>query len=236
MTKRPTSKPRPSALVRAEHDGPPVKLSGAQRVLLDQALRRGEDLREEVEAKVLSYGRWLLGELFHDDPSAALDARTKNVVWTELVRRAGGPTLKISTSLLYVALRIAAYDRRITDQAWRGLDAGRKERLLPLGDATAIRQAAHHVSNLDLSQTKTKEYVTTLLAADGRSRQVRVTPKRLTGHVGKLRALLAKPATLRRVREMRASMSTAERSALVGEVEKLRSALDEVIRAVKSKG
>ena len=104
-----------------------------------------------------------------------------------------------------------------------------------MGDAKAIREAAHHVSELDLSQTKTKEYVTTLLAADGRSRQVRVTPKRMTGHVGKLRALLGKPAVLRRVREMRTSMSDAERSALVGEVEKLRSALDEVIRAVKAR-
>ena len=235
MPKRPTPTPRPSALVRAEHDAAPVKLSGPQRTLLEHALRRGEDLREEVEAKVLAYGRWLLGEVFQDDASAALDGKTKNPVWMELVRRAGGPTLKISTSLLYVALRIAAYDKRINDQAWRGLDAGRKERLLPLGDAKSIRQAAHHVSELDLSQTKTKAYVTTLLAAAGRSRQIRVTPKRLTGHVEKLRALLGKPAMLRRVREMRTIMTDAERNALVGEVEKLRGALDEVVRAVKSR-
>lgn len=77
--------------------------------------------------------------------------------------------------------------------------------------------------------------MTGLLAAEGRSRQIRVTPKRLTGHVEKLRAMLGKPAMLRRVREMRTSMTDAERSALVGEVEKLRGALDEVMRAVKSK-
>ena len=48
-------------------------------------------------------------------------------MWQELVRRAGGPTLRISKHMLYVAVRLAAYDKRITDQTWRGLDPGRKE-------------------------------------------------------------------------------------------------------------
>ena len=233
MPKRPTTLPRPSALVRAEHGSPPVKLTAPERDLLDEALRRGEDLREEVEAKVFAYGRWLLDAVFHDDATAALDGKSKNPVWLELVRRAGGPTLKLTTSMLYVALRIAAYDRRIADQAWRGLDAGRKERLLPLGDAASIRKAAHHVADLDLSQTKTKEYVTQLLAAAGKTRRIRVTPRRISGHVGRLTALLGKPEVLRRVRGMRAEMTDAERKALLADVAKLRAALEEVVRAVK---
>ena len=79
-----------------------------------------------------AYGRWILEAVFRDDASAALDEKTKNPVWVGLVRRAGGPTLRVSRRVLYVAVAIAANDRRITDQAWRGLDGGRKELLLPL--------------------------------------------------------------------------------------------------------
>jgi hypothetical protein len=86
---------RPAALVRAEHGGATVHLTGAEKKVLDEALRRGEDLREELETKTLEYGR---------------------------CRRAGGPTLGVTRHLLYVALRIAANDRRITAAAWRGLD------------------------------------------------------------------------------------------------------------------
>jgi hypothetical protein len=53
--------------------------------------------------------------------------------------------------VLTVMLRIAAYDKRITDQTWRGLDAGRKEILLPLGDDRKLREAASHVSKFNLA-------------------------------------------------------------------------------------
>jgi hypothetical protein len=48
--------------------------------------------------------------------------------------------------MLYVALQLAAYDKRITDQTWRGLDTGRKELLLPLAEDRRLRDAAQHVS------------------------------------------------------------------------------------------
>jgi hypothetical protein len=104
--KRPAP-PRQSALVRAEHGGAPLHLVPAEKKLLDEALRRGEDLREEVESAVTSYGRWTLDAVFAGDASAALDGRTKNPVWTELVRRAGGPTLRVNRRVLYVAVAIA---------------------------------------------------------------------------------------------------------------------------------
>lgn len=53
--KPPVERPRPSALVRAEHHGAPVHLDDKQRRLLDEALRRGQDLSEEIETKVAAY-------------------------------------------------------------------------------------------------------------------------------------------------------------------------------------
>ena len=132
-------RPRPAALVRAEHGVPAVKLDGAQHKVLDEALCRGEDLREELESAVTAYGRWILEAVFGNDATAALDEKTKNPVWLELVRRAGGPTLRVNRHLLYVSISIAANDKRINDQSWRGLDGARKELLLPLREVPALR-------------------------------------------------------------------------------------------------
>src|SRR3954463_16149733 len=107
------SRARPSAIVRAEHGGAPVHLTTPEKKVFSEALRLGADLADEVEAKVAAYGRWLLEAVFANDAAAALDDRTKNRVWTELVRRAGGPTLRISKRMLYIAVRLAAYDKRI---------------------------------------------------------------------------------------------------------------------------
>lgn len=49
--------PRPAAIVRAEHGGPPVHLRGPERHTFEEALRLGADLGDEVESKV-TVGRW----------------------------------------------------------------------------------------------------------------------------------------------------------------------------------
>ncbi len=103
------SRTRPAALARAEHGGAPMHLTTAQRSVLEEALRLGEDLAGEVEAKVSSYGRWILDTIFKNDAAAALDDRSTNPIWLELVRRAGGPTLRIGRRMLYVALQLAAW-------------------------------------------------------------------------------------------------------------------------------
>ena len=231
----PSQAPTPTALTRAEHGGAAVHLSTAERAVLAEALRRGEDLREELEAKVLGYGRWLLSSVFDDDASAALDGKSQNPVWTELVRRGGGPTLRISRTLLYVAVKIAAFDKRITDQAWRGLDSGRKERLLPLGDAAAVRKAAQHVSRFDLSQAKTREYVTELMAERGKARQVRATPATLGTRARRVTDILGKPAQVRRMAQLLEKLPPKEREAVVGEVKRLREVLGEAIRVMEGR-
>ena len=109
--------------------------------MFGEALRLGADLADELEAKVSAFGRWLLEAVFANEAAAALDDKTKNPVRQELVRRAGGPTLRISKHMLYVAVRLAAYDKRITDQTWRGLDPGRKvPRHVAADDRAAMRE------------------------------------------------------------------------------------------------
>lgn len=200
--------------------------------MLSEALRLGADLADELQSKVSSYGRWLLENVFDDDATAALDARSKNPLWLELVRRAGGPTLRVSRRMLYVAVQVAAYDKRIRDQAWRGLDAGRKELLLPLGE-DRLREGAQHVSKFDLSQSKTREYVAELRTHTGHSKQVRMTRASLTGRMKKLRDSLGGAAVLRRVKTLSGKLDASERKAVVDEIDRLRGVLEELSRAIK---
>jgi hypothetical protein len=212
-----------------------VHLSASERKVFNEALRLGADLADEVEAKVAAYGRWLLEDVFANDAAAALDERTKNPVWQELVRRAGGPTLRISRRMLFVAVHLAAYDKRITDQTWRGLDPGRKEILLPLAEDRRLRDAAQHVSKFNLTQTKTRAYVGELLAKEGDAPVVRLTAPLLMGRMKKLRESLGGAATLRKIRTLHGDLDTKERQALAGEIDKVREVLTAIAREVRGR-
>jgi hypothetical protein len=228
-------RPRPRAIVLAEHGETPVKLTASERALLDEALRRGEDLREQVETNVTAYGRWLLGSVFGGDASAALDDKSNSAVWRELVRRAGGPTLRIGRRMLYVALQLAARDKRIADTTWRGLDAGRKELLLPLGDDARLREAAQHVAKFNLTQASTRQYVSGLLTSGGRPPALRLTMPRLVSHVQKLRATVGTAAALRKLEQLRETSEPREREKAAEEVEQLRDVLAKIARSLRAK-
>ncbi len=229
------TKKRSSALVRAEHGGAPVHLTTPQRRVFEEALRLGADLADEVESKVSAYGRWLLESVFVNDAAAALDAKSQNPVWLELVRRAGGPTLLISRRMLYIALQLAARDKRITDQSWRALDTGRKELLLPLDDDRRLREAAQHVSKFNLTQTKTREYVAAVIAEDGGSREVRLTAPVLKNRMKKLSKGLGGAGMLRKVRTMSATLEPAARQEITREVENLRAILQSIVRELRGR-
>ena len=97
----------------------PKTLDAPQRKILAEALRRAEETRDVIEDALVSFGRWVLVNVFDGAAAAALDGRHDNPVWRDLLARAGGPTLRLSARMLYVALHIAAHDKRITDEAWR---------------------------------------------------------------------------------------------------------------------
>jgi hypothetical protein len=224
---------RTAALMRAERGSAPVHLAPGEAHLLDRALAEGERLQDTLEDAVVAFGRWLLVEVFKSNTKAALDEWGTNPVWLELVRRAGGPTLGVSRTVLYVALRIAANDKRLSDETWRRLDVGRKQLLLPLNEAARLRQAAQHVMKFNLTQAKTKEYVTELMAEEGKKRQVRLTPKGLLSRVKKFRSNLSGAGVLKKTHEFAAAMSARERTEIVREVAALKAILEAVAQAVE---
>jgi hypothetical protein len=229
----PSARGRTAAMMRAERGSPPVHLDPQEGHLLDRALAKGQDLRDTLEDAVVAYGRWLLVEIFQNDTKKALDDASTNPVWMELVRRAGGPSLGVSRTILYVALRIAANDKRLSDETWRRLDVGRKQLLLPLREPPKLRLAAQHVMKFNLTQAKTKEYVTQLLTDEGKKRQVRLTHKGLVSRVRKLKDNLGGAAVLKKTVELAAKMSARERTELVREVAALKAILEAVSNAVE---
>jgi len=219
--------------VAATSSGDPGALSPAQRKLVAEALRRAEDTRNVMEDALVSFGRWVLVHVFDDDAAAALDRRADNPVWMSLLARAGGPTLQLSPRLLYVALHIAARDKRIPDQAWRALEPGRKELLLPLGDEALMREAAQHVQAMKLSQRATRAYVGALRSAQGRDQKTRLTGARLAAQVKRVGGAVATAAFLRQATKAAAELSDDERASVRRDVEALQKWSTEMLRVLR---
>lgn len=211
----------------SEVDPAPAKvdptLNASDRKLLAEALRRGEETRDVMEDALVSFGRWLLVNVFNDDAAAALDDRARNPVWLELLHHAGGPKLRIGRKLLFVAVHIAARDKRITDEAWRNLEPGRKELLLPLADEPTMRKAAQHVTAMKLSQRATRAYVATLRAEQGDERGARLTPARLAAQVRGFRERVTDAKWQRRALSVASKADPDDRNAVRQELEALRS-------------
>jgi hypothetical protein len=214
-----------------EHASHAASLDAAGKLLLAEALRRGESARDEMEDALVDYGRWLLVNVFRDDAGAALDERVGNPVWSARLDRAGGPTLRLSPRMLSVAVRIVAFDKLIQEQGWHSLDAGRKELLLPLRDLKAIRAAAKHVGAMKLSIRATHIYVSGLLEEQGRARQVRISPSGYAARVRAAHARLAAPGVLKKL--SRAPMTAEQRAALSAELEDLKAWAETALAALR---
>jgi hypothetical protein len=185
--------PRSDALVHFGTIEPAIALKKEQKLLLAEAIRRGEECRNRVEDAVVEYGRWVLLHIFENDAAAAIEGKRDNAVWHALVERAGGPTMRISRTMLYLCVQIAAHDKRINDEAWRNLEPGRKALLLPLRDEALLRQAAQHVTAMKLTQDATKAYVRSLRSEQGKDVvSKRVQARQIFAGLGRLSAALQK--------------------------------------------
>ena len=139
----------------------------------------------------------------------------------------------MSRKMLYVAVEIAARDKRINDDIWRGLEPGRKELLLPLADESKMRKAAKQVVEMKLSHDKTREYVAELRSGEGEPPRARVSLKRVAGRVRKFHAALGSAAVLRGLRQAAATASDAEKSAMRKELDVLTKWLSSARDALK---
>jgi hypothetical protein len=233
MAKDPKTTDTPSRELARSDD--PDALDAAQRKLMAEALRRCEEVRAEMESALVDLGRWALVNLFDDDAAEALTGGRASPVWRALLARAGGPTLRLSPRMLSVALHVAAYDKRINDEAWRALDVGRKEILLPLGDDKMLRAAARRVSSLKLTQRATRDLVESMQADAGRGKVVRLTAPRLGARVRKMREAIAPRPFLRKVETLGRDLDAGAREALVREVTALREAADALLETLQGK-
>lgn len=223
------ARPTPRADAHLDADTP---LDLPQRKLLAEALRRAEETRNVMEDALVNFGRWLLVQVFDDDAAAALADRHENPVWRELLARAGGPTLRVSEKILYVALHIAARDKRITDEAWRSLEAGRKELLLPLGDESLMRKAARHVTAMKLTQRATRAYVGAMIAERDGAREVRLTAPRIAAHVRGFRERVTESAYQRRAAAVLKGADDDARASVRAEVEAVRAWADALLAKI----
>ena len=87
------------------------------------------------------------------------------------------------------------------------------------------------MSDLNLSQPKTREYVTGLLASSGTPRRVRITPRAFASRIKKLRTGLGGATTARRLATL--TMEPEERARVVDELEQLHQATGDMLKAVK---
>lgn len=201
--------------------------------LLAEALHRAEQTRNTVEDALVDFGRWLLVHVFDDDSQAALADARGNALWTELLRRAGGPTLRLSRRFLHVAVAIAAHDKRINDDAWRLLEPGRKEILLPLSDEKLMRKAAAHVVKLKLSQRSTRAYVHSLRSEQGAPAKARVTGDRAKADVARFLGRAGEAQYEKRLHAAVKKMGVEERKAVAKQAAELRAFADRLARAAK---
>lgn len=207
-------------------------LGRAQKALLAEALRRANETREVMEDALVGLGRWLLVHVFEDDSTRALVQRNESPVFRELLDRAGGPTLKLSRNLLNLAVRIAAYDKRITDESWRLLEPGRKALLLPLRDENELREAAQKVVAMKLSQPGTRSLVRGMLEARG----AKPSRRNVSTEIQRAHSALVEPAFRRATLLAARKGDGAERKAIEDHLRKLRDATSSLLDEIKRAG
>jgi hypothetical protein len=118
---------------------------------------------------------------------------------------------------------IAAHDKRINDDAWRLLEPGRKELLLPLADEKIMRKAAAHVVKLKLSQRSTRQYVKTLREKAGSGRQTRLTPERAQADVSRFLGRVTDAGYEQKLSRAVKKMDADQRKALAVQAAELRA-------------
>lgn len=201
------------------------KMSKDETPVFNEALRRGEEARNKIESALIEYGAWILVHVFGGDTTAALEHRKDNAIWLNLLSRAGGKTLRVSKKFLTVAVRIAAYDKRLQSDSWKLLEPGRKELLLPLKDEALLREAAEHVVDSTLGLDATKTYVHTLREKNGVSKTSRMTAPNLKKKFAGVRGQLMDKGFLQRVVKLAATLDPAEKKELKDEARALEAAL-----------
>lgn len=217
----------PRAIVLVDE---PVKLTAAEEKLLRRILDHAEGVREEIEALLRGFGRFVLTEALGGESSEAIGIEaSSNPVVRELFRRAGGPTLRLNAFTVSCCIRIAGWEKAINDETYKGLDWNRKVLLLPLADKDRIREAAQWVSSHKLSEEATEEYVEGLRTEAGKPPVSRLTAPRARKHLVQLRKRFTERRALPKLIAEISDLPDEEKQELLEELE----ALDQVFAQLK---
>lgn len=208
-------------------------LSKEDKLRLAEAVRLGEDARKRAESALAEYGQWLLVHIFGDDTTEALQHKRANPVWQELLALAGGPKLRLSRTSLHLAVGVAAYDKRLNDEAFRALDVTRKRILLPLDADHRIREAAQHISAMKMSATIAQEYVRAIMESDGERPIIRMTPAAAGQRVERAARLFSDKTTLGKWKSQLGDLTGERRTEALTNLEGIAKAVNELMETLR---
>lgn len=197
----------------------PIALTADEQKVLAKLLDAAESTRGTVEQKFREFGRTVLTAVFDGDTTEAAALETSaNPIVRELLRRAGGTTLRLSRKIVSESVRIAAYEKAVNDETFSGLDFARKALLLPMRDIDAMREAAQHVAAFKLDEDATEAYVKSKRATEGRPPASRLSPPRAKQALAQLRKRFDRRA-VQHLLNAAENLDTSEREELLREVE-----------------
>lgn len=146
---------------------------------LGEILDEAQALVDTMEASLRRFAQLVLRHAFPEDHKLGRDPeKHATPLYAEVIRRAGGPTLKLSAKAISLWVRIVAWERTITSEEFRRLDFTRKQYLLPLADPKRMADAAEHVLAFKLNEADTRAYAESLRVESGRAPVPRLTPGR----------------------------------------------------------
>ena len=208
-------------------------LKREQKQLLAEAQRRARDAMELAEGALADYGQWLFESVFLGETQAVLDRDpSSNGLYGLLLQSAGSLQMPIAKGSLSSAIRVAAYDKRLSDASWSRLRFSHKEKLLVLDEPNAMRAAARHVLSASLDVNSTREYVSELL---GTPTPIRLTPARAAKAALRASKPFLDARYMNRWQKQLASLEPEERTEVATSLRAARAAIDALLNAVGSK-
>lgn len=228
------SKQAPAPDRRITATTPSHALSASDDDALKEILDEGQALVDTMEAALRRFAQLVVRRAFAEDHASARDPDAHPTpLYSEIIRRAGGPTLKLNAKVISLWVRIAAWERTITSEEFRRLDFTRKQYLLPLADPKKMADAAEHIVALKLTEADTRAYVATIREGTAAAPVPRLTPRRAGSAIDAFVERLTRHGALSRLEASLSDLDERERKALAKKVEEASEVLGRLKAALK---
>lgn len=211
------------------------RLSDTDRALLQSVVARAASVHETVESTWTDFGEWVFTQVFGEDSTSAIEHADDNPVYTELLKLADGPRVRVRPEDIERATLCAAYDKRLNNDSWRALNYGRKWRLLRLEDEKLLRKAAQHVLSSNLDTRGVETYVRNVLAERGAAIETRVNLRALTGQLQRVTERVSSDAFLKKLSSAAKELDEDQRERMMEQVDAARTALEVLHKKLSAK-